>query len=84
MASTGSVLKRLRQSIKANARNKHYKSQMKTAIKSALSSTDKTEVQELTKNAVSTIDKVLNRGIIHKNSAGRQKSRLNKAIKLIS
>ena len=33
MGAKGSVLKRVRQSIKANSRNKHYKSLMKTSLK---------------------------------------------------
>ena len=36
MSAKGTVLKRVRQSIKANARNKNYKSAMKTAIKKML------------------------------------------------
>ena len=40
MGAKGSVLKRVRQSRKANQRNRHYKSYMKSAIKDAFSSTN--------------------------------------------
>ena len=36
MSAKGTVLKRVRQSRKANSRNRHYKSMMKTAVKNIL------------------------------------------------
>ena len=41
MSAKGSELKRVRQSRKSNLRNRHYKSQMNTAIKKFLSSDKK-------------------------------------------
>ena len=43
MSAKGSELKRVRQTRKANLRNKSYKSAIKTAIKKVISSTDKAE-----------------------------------------
>ena len=77
MGAKGTVLKRVRQSVKANARNKHYKSFMKSALKSALNSTKDT-AEETCKSAISAVDKVEGKGIIHKNSASRLKSRVMK------
>tara|TARA_B100001123_G_C14680055_1_gene777065 strand:- start:27 stop:272 length:246 start_codon:yes stop_codon:yes gene_type:complete len=75
MSAKGTVLKRVRQSRKSNARNKHYKSAMKTSIKNALNnSTDESAV----KDAISITDKVKSKGMIHKNKASRIKSRLMK------
>tara|TARA_Y100000590_G_C15553136_1_gene951716 strand:+ start:646 stop:891 length:246 start_codon:yes stop_codon:yes gene_type:complete len=79
MSAKGSVLKRVRQSIKANLKNRSYKSAIKTAVKKAMSNSDNKELSEsYTKEAVSIIDKASNKGIIHKNKAARYKSRLMK------
>ena len=41
MSAKGTVLKRVRQSRKANNKNRHYKSMMKTAVKAVMEITDK-------------------------------------------
>jgi len=73
-----SVLKRVRQAEKRRLKNKHYKSLIKTMIKKVKSAQTKEEAEELYKKAVSVIDKVASKGIIHKNNAARKKSRLAK------
>ena len=78
MSAKGTVLKRVRQSKKANERNKNYKSAMKTAIKKVLNETDKNNASKLADKAFSTIDKVASKGVIHKNKAANQKSRVSK------
>ena len=80
MSAKGTVLKRVRQSRKANSRNRHYKSMMKTAIKNILETTDKKDSDEKLRNAISIIDKVKSKGVIHKNTASRQKSRITQHI----
>ncbi|SVE65013.1 uncharacterized protein METZ01_LOCUS517867 [marine metagenome] len=79
MGATGSELKRVRQSKRANLRNRHYKSMMKTAVKKVLLA-DKDTATMLLKQAVSTIDRVCSKGIIHKNRASHHKSKLTKYI----
>ena len=76
MSAKGTVLKRVRQSRKANSKNKHYKSMMKTAIKNVLEITDKSKVDNKLNKAISVIDRVKSKGVIHKNTASRQKSRI--------
>ena len=76
MGAKGSVLKRVRQSKKANILNNHYKSMMKSAIKK-VSLNKEFDQQDLNK-AISVIDKVCGKGIIHKNRAARYKSKLYK------
>tara|TARA_X000001036_G_scaffold63455_2_gene53976 strand:+ start:942 stop:1196 length:255 start_codon:yes stop_codon:yes gene_type:complete len=80
MSAKGTVLKRVRQSRKANSRNKHYKSMMKTAIKNILETKDKKDSDEKLRDTISIIDKVKSKGIIHKNTASRQKSRITQYI----
>ena len=83
MSAKGTVLKRVRQSEKANARNKNYKTAMKTALKKVLNETNKEKVLEMADKAFSTIDKTASRGVIHKNKAANQKAKISKHIKNI-
>ena len=78
MSAKGTVLKRVRQSRKANATNKHYKSLIKTAIKKVLNETNKENATKAASSAFSSIDKVASRGIIHKNKAANQKAKISK------
>ena len=79
MGASGSELKRVRQSQKNNLRNRHYKSMMKTSIKKVLEA-DKKAAPTLLNQAISIIDRVCGKGIIHKNRASHQKSKLTKYI----
>ena len=76
MSAKGTVLKRVRQSRKANSQNRHYRTMMKSMIKNVLEVTDKSKVDDKLNNALSLIDKVQSKGIIHRNTASRQKSRI--------
>ena len=65
--------------------NKANKSEMKTIIKkfeAALASGDRAVAETAYKQAVVSVDKAVNKGILHKNTAARKKSsmtlRLNK------
>ena len=78
MGAKGTVLKRVRQSRKANAKNKHYKSTVKSATKKVLNETKKEEALKVAGSAFSAIDKVASKGIIHKNKAANQKARISK------
>ena len=83
MSAKGSELKRVRQSRKANEYNNHYKSKMKTTIKKVLLSTKKEDIEALKNDAFKIIDKVASKGVIHKNKAANQKSRISKHINSI-
>ena len=76
MGANGSTLKRVRQSNKRNIRNKHYKSMLSTSVKKYLNEQDKDQSEALLKEAISTIDKVVQKGVIHKNRGSQQKSKL--------
>ena len=77
MGAKGSTLKRVRQSNKRNIRNKHYKSMLSTSVKKYLNEQDKDQSEALLKEAISTIDKVVQKkGVIHKNRGSQQKSKL--------
>ena len=80
MSAKGSELKRVRQSRKANLNNRAYKSKVKTAMKRVLNVKEKSEAQDILKDAIQLIDQVAAKGIIHKNKAANQKSTLYKYI----
>ncbi len=76
MANYLSTIRRIRRSKKSQIRNKQYKTMMKSAIKKIRTSTDKSEAEILLKQTTSLLDKLVTKGIIHKNKAANQKSRL--------
>ena len=76
MSAKGSVLKRVRQSRKANSRNKHYKSKMNSSIKQFMTS-DKKDLDKKFPEVIKLIDQIASKGIIHKNKANNKKSKLS-------
>ena len=87
MANHKSAEKRVRQNAKRNEINRSNRSKLRTQIKklrTALSATDKKQSTELLNPTVSTIDKAVNKGLIHKNTAARYKSRLTKHVSELS
>lgn len=79
MAHSLSAKKRIRQNAKRNARNRARKAQIKQAVKSftaALTAGDFEKAEEALRTASSRLDRVADRGTIHKNAAARRRSRL--------
>lgn len=79
MPNHKSAEKRVRQTVKKNEVNSRNRSQLRTQIKklrAALASGDKQQSQELLVPTISLIDKSVNKGVIHRNTAARYKSRL--------
>ncbi len=78
MPNHKSAEKRVRQNEKRRAINRSNRSRIRTQIKKlrgALSTSDKNLSQELLNPTVSIIDKAVNKGLLHKNTAARYKSR---------
>jgi small subunit ribosomal protein S20 len=74
-----SAIKRVKTSEKSHLRNMSYKSKIKSSIKKfnlALSEKNKEESIKYFKDTVSILDKSVNKGILPKNTASRQKSSL--------
>ncbi len=84
MGGNKSVQKRIRQAKKANLRNKHFKSMVRTAVKKVFNADTKDEALPLMQNAISLIDRVAGKGIIHRNKAGNQKSQIMKYVNNLS
>ena len=83
MANHKSAEKRVRQTAKRNAQNRSSRGRVRTQIKklrSAIAGVDKTQSGELLTSTVSIIDKAVNKGLLHRNTAARYKSRLTKHV----
>ena len=82
MANTKSAAKRARQNTRRTAVNKRsltaVKNQLK-GVRDAIKGGKKDEVKGASSKFVSTIDKAVKAGRVHRNAANRLKSRLNKA-----
>ena len=77
-------IKRERQDVKRRVRNVSSMSRLRTQIKRVLESTDKEKAQAEYTVAVSYIDKAASKGLIHKNTAGRRKSKITRYLNSLS
>jgi small subunit ribosomal protein S20 len=76
---TKSALKANRQNIKRRAHNRELRSRLRTALKAiraSLDAEDLTGAKAALNKTVSIVDTMAAKGIIHRNTAGRYKSRL--------
>lgn len=76
---TKSALKANRQNIKRREQNRQMRSRLRTALKAIRASLDEKDVdgaKTALSKTVSIVDKMATKGIIHRNTAGRYKSRL--------
>ena len=77
-------IKRERQDKKRHEINVSKNSDLKTAIKRVLESTDADKAKVLYTTAVSTIDKMVSKGNLKKNTAARRKSQITKHLNSLS
>ena len=86
MANIKSSKKRVLIAERNRLRNVAMKSSIKTAVKKVLelsTSDDKEALQAALSNAYKLCDKAVSKGVLHKNTAARKKSRLTKALNKI-
>ena len=87
MANTKQSAKRARKSVDQRTKNVSLRTALRTAIKKvqvALGTGDAAQASAALNTNAATIDRAASRGIIHKNKAARQKSRLAKKVKALS
>jgi small subunit ribosomal protein S20 len=80
LATHASALKAHRQSLVNRERNRKFRSNLRTTLKEirlVLAGKDKTAAKKKLSTAISVIDKMAAKGIIHRNAASRYKSRLS-------
>jgi small subunit ribosomal protein S20 len=81
---TKSALKANRQNIARREQNRQMRSRLRTALKAIRASLDAKDVdaaKTALSQTVSLVDRMASKGIIHKNTAGRYKSRLTARLK---
>jgi small subunit ribosomal protein S20 len=87
MPNHKSAAKRARQNEKRRARNRSLRAALRTQIRkfrAALASGNKELCLQLLNPTISKIDKAVNKGILHKNTAARYKSRLTKHLNTLA
>ena len=87
MANHFSALKRARQTDKKTATNRANKSRLRSALRSmreAIDNGDQAAAKTAFNQAASAVDKGVQKGVLHKNTASRYKARLNARVKAIA
>jgi small subunit ribosomal protein S20 len=84
---TKSALKANRQNIRRREHNRTLRSKLRTALKAIRASLDAKDVgaaKAALTQTVSLVDKMATKGMIHRNTAGRYKSRLSARLLKVS
>ena len=78
MANIKSQIKRNRQNLKRSQRNRSVRSEINTRTRTALDAIndDAEDSEEAVQLAIQKIDKAAQKGVLHKNTAARNKSRM--------
>jgi small subunit ribosomal protein S20 len=87
VANSPQAKKRARQNEKARLHNASLRSMVRTYLKkvtAAIDSGDAEAAKAALASAVPVIDRMADKGIIHKNKAARHKSRLNSQVKALA
>ncbi len=87
MANHKSAIKRHKQSLKRNERNRAARTRIKNvvkAVKAAILANDKDAANAALAKATSTLDTTASKGVIHWKKAARKVSRLTKAVNEIA
>ena len=86
MANHFSALKRARQTTKRTATNRANTSQLRSALRElreTLGKGDKAAAEKTYRSTVSALDKAVQKGVLHKNTAARYKSRLSVRVRAV-
>jgi small subunit ribosomal protein S20 len=86
MANHLSALKRARQTEKRTATNRANSSQLRSALRElreVIAKGDKSAAEKRYRETVSALDKAIQKGVLHKNTAARYKSRLSVRVRAV-
>lgn len=78
-----SAVKRARQNVRKAIRNKASLTRMKTLIRKVQNSKAKDEATKALQTVVKYLDEIAAKGMIHKNKASNQKSKLTKFVNVM-
>ena len=86
MANHVSALKRARQTLKKTEVNRNNRSRVRGALRKmreTVAAGNKEAAEQQFRETVSALDKAIQKGVLHKNTAGRYKSRLAARVKAL-
>ena len=87
MANHFSAVKRARQTVKRSENNRANKSRLRTTLRrfrTALSAGNREQAEQEFRQTISVLDKSVKKGVLHKNTAARYKSRLSARVKAMA
>lgn len=87
MANIKSAIKRNRQNEKRRVRNAAVRSTIRTSVKSARTAIEggqADQAREALLRTIQVLDKAATKGVIHKNTAARKKSRLTRQLNVLA
>jgi small subunit ribosomal protein S20 len=87
MANHKSAKKRIKQNIKRRAINRSNRTRLRTQVsklRHAIAANDKQQCADQLEPTISLIDKMVNKKILHRNTAARYKSRLTRHVNAVS
>ena len=83
MANHVSSLKRARQTIAKTSNNRSNRSKLRGTLREAIAKGDAKDLMAAYSSTASVLDKSVQKGVLHKNTASRYKSRLNARVKAV-
>jgi len=87
VANTKSAEKAARQAVKHRTRNVALRSRQRSALRGAneaIASGDKAKATAAVRAAASSVDSLVNKGLVHKNKASRHKKRMAAKLKKLA
>ncbi len=84
MANHFSAVKRARQTEKRTARNRNNRSQLRSVLRKmreTISGGNREQAEQLFRETVSALDKAIQKGSLHENTASRYNSRLSARVR---
>jgi len=75
-----SAIKRMRQNAKRRKQNRERRSKTRTLNKAVLAEQNREQAEEILKRAVSNLDRMSIKGVIHPNKAARKKAQLTQYV----
>ncbi|HEY7139184.1 MAG TPA: 30S ribosomal protein S20 [Methylomirabilota bacterium] len=87
MANIKSAMKRIRQNEKRRLRNAAVRSTVRTSVKSARAAIEGGQADQARATlarTIQTLDKAATKGVIHRNTAARKKSRLTRQLNALA
>jgi small subunit ribosomal protein S20 len=87
LANIKSAAKKARQAEKHRQHNAALRTRMRTTVKNAskaIKAGDATAATAAYREVAPAVDRMVSKGLVHRNKAARHKSRLNKALKALS